>query len=239
VDKPLQGGHGTPSVRRVGDTVVRTAGPWTPAVHRLLRHVAPLVPYDVPLPLAHEGGEETLTYVPGVAPQYPMPPWVWTDDVLVAVMEMVRALHDATATFVPSPDDVWRRPVREPREVVCHNDVAPYNVVFRDERPAGLIDLDMAAPGPRVWDVAYAAYRFVPLARSGNPDVPPAPDAERLRRLALACEAYGLDAGLDAGDVLRAVPERLDAVAADPVSVRLGHSPIYVADAAWVRSLTG
>jgi hypothetical protein len=87
--------------------------------------------------------------------------------------------------------------------------------------------------------VAYAAYRFVPLARAGNPDVPPAPDGERLRRLALACKTYGIGAGIDAGEVLRVVPERLDAMAADPVSVRLGHSPIYVADAAWVRSLTG
>lgn len=221
-------------MRRVGDTVVRTAGPWTPTVHRLLGHVGPLVPYDVPLPLGHEGGEETLTYVAGVAPQYPMPAWVWSDEVLVAAMEMVRALHDATAGFASSADDVWRRPAREPREVVCHNDVAPYNVVFRDERPAGLIDFDMAAPGPRVWDVAYAAYRFVPLTAPGNRDVPPAPDGERLRRLALACTAYGIDVGA----VLGAVPERLDAVAADPVSVRLGHSPIYVADAAWVRSVT-
>jgi hypothetical protein len=233
VDKPLQGGHGTESVRRVGDTVVRTAGPWTPSVHRLLRHVAQVVPYDVPVPLAHDGGEETLTYVDGLAPQYPVPDWVWTDAVLGSAMGMLRALHDATATFALLPEDVWRQPAREPREVVCHNDVAPYNVVFRDERPAGLIDFDMAAPGPRLRDVAYAAYRFAPLCAPGNRDVPATSADEQLRRLALACDAYGIDAG----EVLRAVPDRLDELAAHPVSVRLGHAPIYVADAAWVRTL--
>ena len=29
--------------------------------------------------------------------------------------------------------------------------------------PVALIDWDFAAPGPRAWDVAFAAYRFVPL----------------------------------------------------------------------------
>ncbi len=35
---PLTGGDMT-AVVRVGDTVRRTAGPWTPAVHALLRHL--------------------------------------------------------------------------------------------------------------------------------------------------------------------------------------------------------
>jgi hypothetical protein len=226
VDKAVQGGHGSASVRRAGDTVVRAAGPWTPSVHRLLRHVAPLLPYDVPVPLGVADGSETLTWVEGLAPRYPVPLWVWTDDVLASVMAMLRALHDASAVLAP-----------EAGEVVCHNDVAPYNVVFRDERPAGLIDFDTAAPGPRVWDVAYAAYRFVPLTAPGNRDVPPVAAGEQLRRLGVACAAYGI--GVTAGEVLAVVPERLAALAAHPVSVRLGHSPIYVADAAWVRGLAG
>ena len=35
---PLTGGDMT-TVVRVGDTVRRTAGPWTPSVHALLRHL--------------------------------------------------------------------------------------------------------------------------------------------------------------------------------------------------------
>ena len=50
--------------------------------------------------------------------------------------------------------------------MICHNDVAPYNTVFVDGRPRALIDFDTAGPGPRVWDIAYAAYTFVPLGAS-------------------------------------------------------------------------
>ena len=75
-----------------------------------------------------------------------------------------------------------------PAEVVCHNDFAPYNVVFGDDGPVGVIDWETAAPGARVWDVAYAAYRFVPLSRAAPEELQAAPVqarrlADLLRRL--------------------------------------------------------
>lgn len=39
LEEPLAGGNMAGEVRRVGTTVRRWAGPWTPAVHRLLRHL--------------------------------------------------------------------------------------------------------------------------------------------------------------------------------------------------------
>ena len=39
----------------------------------------------------------------------------------------------------------------------------PFNVVFRRGLPAAIIDWDNAAPGPRLWDVACALWRFAPL----------------------------------------------------------------------------
>jgi Ser/Thr protein kinase RdoA (MazF antagonist) len=35
--------------------------------------------------------------------------------------------------------------------------------VFRDGKFVGAFDFDTCAPGSRVWDLAYSAYRFVPL----------------------------------------------------------------------------
>jgi Ser/Thr protein kinase RdoA (MazF antagonist) len=75
--------------------------------------------------------------------------------------------------------------------VICHNDFAPYNAVFRDGRLRGVIDFDTISPGARVWDVAHAVYRFVPLSREARrPDCGSL--AAQARRLHLFCDAYGL-----------------------------------------------
>ena len=91
---------------------------------------------------------------------------------LVRAAQVLRAYHDASADFLPRAGAVWQWPAREPAQVVCHNDFAPYNLMFEGEELTGVIDFDLASPGPRVWDMGYTAYRFVPLTDPGNPDVP-------------------------------------------------------------------
>ena len=50
---------------RVGDTVRRPVGPWTPAVHALLGHLAGRVP-NIPRVLGFDDrGREILSYLPG------------------------------------------------------------------------------------------------------------------------------------------------------------------------------
>jgi thiamine kinase-like enzyme len=46
---------------------------------------------------------------------------------------------------------------------VRHNDIAPYNIVYRDARVVGIIDLDLASPADPTWDLAFAAYAFAPI----------------------------------------------------------------------------
>src|SRR5262249_46695819 len=50
-----------------------------------------------------------------------------------------------------------------PGLIVGHNDATPYNAVWRDGRLAGFIDWDMAGPVTAAWDVAFAAFSWVPL----------------------------------------------------------------------------
>lgn len=214
---------------RVGDTMRREAGPWTVTIHDLLRHVrANGVPW-VPEPQGRDrDGREMVSYMEGEVPGYPMPAWVWEEAVLVRAAAMLREYHDATAGF--PQDGPWRLPAHEPVEVICHNDFAPYNLVFHDGIPVGAIDFDTASPGPRVWDLAYLAYRLVPLTAPENPDVPPTPEDTRAARLERLCAAYS---GPSPSAVREVVPARLDELAT------LGRDEeIYRNDASHLRAHT-
>lgn len=186
-------GGGVNQVVRAGDTVRRPSGRWTPAVHALLRHLE--TAGFAGAPRCHgldAAGREVLGFVPGEVPGHPVPAYVRSDAALTAAAALLRAYHDATAGFAAPGDAAWYFPPRRPAQVVAHGDVAPYNTVFRDGLPVAFIDFDTAHPAPRVWDVAYAAYRFVPLedpARgAGRPVV------EQARGLRLFADAYGLGA---------------------------------------------
>ncbi|PZP13744.1 MAG: hypothetical protein DI611_14010 [Brachybacterium faecium] len=242
----LAGGNMGPVFRR-GDRVLRSSGPWTPSVHRLLEHCRAVGMDAVPRPFGIEAdGREVLEFLPGVVPAYPMPAWVWEPAALRSSAALLRRFHDASASADRSGP--WRSAPREPAEVVCHNDVAPYNVVFREGQAAGLIDLDFASPGPRIWDLAYLAYRVVPLSTDRADGFT---DAERLERLALLLDTYTeqtLPEGTQAITVtstLATVIERLQALAAfsRQQAAQLAnpelaeHAELYDRDAAYVGDL--
>lgn len=186
---PLLGGN-VSVVVRAGDTVRRSAGPWTPAVHAWLRHLEQEGFSGAPRALGmDEQGREVLTYVDGDVFSNLMPPFVWSDETLAAVARLTRRMHEAARDFKPPNDAVWRRqPGAPPGPVICHNDIGPYNTVFREERVAGFIDWDFAAPGPPEWDLAWIAWQYVPLYELD------AVQLDRPRRLRLLADAYGLEA---------------------------------------------
>jgi Ser/Thr protein kinase RdoA (MazF antagonist) len=234
-------------VVRVGDTVRRPVGPWTPAVHALLRHLHANGFRQAPEPLGlDDQGREIITLLPGRVATYPLAGFVWSDETLVAVARLLAAYHGATAGFVAPAGAVWQWPAHQPAEVVCHNDFAPYNLLFQDGRLTGVIDFDTASPGPRVWDLAYAAYRFVPLTDPANPDAPYPGLGEQARRLTRLCDAYGASLARPA-DVVDATVARLEelvafiveaAAAGDPAQQRVldcGDTVIYRRDIAYLR----
>ena len=239
---PLTGGN-MGAVTRLGDEVRRAAGEWTPAVHALLDAYARAGITATPRVVGTTAdGRERLSYLPGLVPDS-LPPWLWTDAVLVDAARLLRRLHDASLELAraPSASLIWRSPVREPVEVVCHNDFAPYNLVFTDARLTGVIDFDYASPGPRSWDLAYLAYRLAPLTGWTNPDEP-ASETERRTRVARLLETYGTE--LSVADLLPVVVARLEALAAfsESAAVTLGnpelieHAAGYRADAQRIAS---
>jgi hypothetical protein len=190
-EEVVLGGGNSTDVLRVGDTVRRTAGPWTPAVHRLLKMLREAGIGEVPEPLGcDDQGREMLTFLPGTAGNYPLPGWLWSPTILHEAGVLLRRMHDASVPLAHLPEH-WRLPAHEPIEVVCLNDVAPYNMIFNDGHLTGIIDFDMASPGPRIWDLAHLAYRLVPLGEYIDDNAPKYD--ERLRRLDNLIDAYGGD----------------------------------------------
>jgi hypothetical protein len=201
---PLDGGSHS-SVVRVGRTVRRVSHPWSSAVLDLLRHLEREDFGGAPRALGFDDqGREVLTYVEGevgvglpeadAGPVRDAAHWVWRDDVLVRLGALVRAYHDAAATF-PWAGRAWQVEVRQPVETVCHNDLSPWNTVFRAGVPVALIDWESAAPGPRAWDLGYAAWRWVPLWHEERCRAAglPASIAEKARRFRLLLDAYGVE----------------------------------------------
>ena len=98
-----------PKVERSGDAVRRPVGPWTPAVHALLRHLE-VVGFDgAPRVLGIDAeGYEVLSYVAGETTSTPLPAWARTETALCSVAELVRRYHDAARSFTPPGDASWQ-----------------------------------------------------------------------------------------------------------------------------------
>jgi hypothetical protein len=146
------------AVAKVGDTVRRPAGPWTPAVHALLRHLEAVGFDGAPRVLGIDGqGREVLSYVPGEVPEWATPEVV-TGRVLEEVGGLLCHYHETVSGFVLPSGIAWSyESLQGRRKVICHNDLSPRNTVFRDGRPVAFLDWDLASPAPPVWDLAQAA----------------------------------------------------------------------------------
>ena len=66
-----------------------------------------------------ETGAEVVEFVDGDVGIYPMPAWVWSDELLVEVAGSPGQIHDASVGL-DLPLDGWRREAVEPVEVICH-----------------------------------------------------------------------------------------------------------------------
>ena len=152
---------------RIGDTVRRRVGPWTPSVAALLGHLEKKNFAAAPRFLGiDEEQREVLIFIEGetVGDSTPWPDWVYEPRTLDQVADWLRAFHDPVADFVPAPDAVWRFGQRWAEGlIVGHNDAAPYNAVWRNGHLKAFIDWEFAAPVTREWDLAYVAFSWVPL----------------------------------------------------------------------------
>jgi aminoglycoside phosphotransferase len=183
-----------------GRVVHRPTGPWTSAVHELLRYLRQAGLAGVPDVVGIDSdGAEMLTFLPGrsLAPDDEEP----SDALLESAAGWLRRFHDAVAGFRPDGPRVWRQTAADlaPGQIVCHNDPGTYNWIVDGDAFVGLVDWDQAGPGHPLDDVAFLCWTGVPLFREIQ-----ATDAAR--RVALVARAYG---GVDTSALLDAAADRM------------------------------
>lgn len=155
-EQELTGGNASESVVRIGHTVRK---PWldnSPAVQSYLGALRSSG-VDVPQPLGRdEDGRHVVEYVEGVLALDQLP--LGQDD-LLRVGRMIRQIHDASESVVIPTSGDWKMllPAENP-DLMCHNDLAPWNFIMGDRWV--FIDWDGAGPSTRLWDLAYAAQSF-------------------------------------------------------------------------------
>jgi hypothetical protein len=215
---PLPGGNVGGAVR-VGDTVRRATGPWTPAVHALLAHLADRLPH-VPRVLGFdERGREVLTFMPGRV--IDLDTEMLSPAQLVDLVRWTRLFHHAVADFAhPGP---WRYFPIPAATIIGHNDIAPYNACFEGDRLSGVFDWDLSGPSTPLLELAFIAWNGVPL---WSDELDPVWSAQRLELIAAAYGSFG------PRQILRAVPAR--------IQIMLDGIPVAAAagDAGMVRLMT-
>jgi Ser/Thr protein kinase RdoA (MazF antagonist) len=197
-DAVLLEGGGRTLVHRRGNTVIRNAGPWTPTVHALLRHLEAAGFGAAPRPVGSgfdADGRETLTYIEGEFTQ----PGPWSLDGAAALGTLLRDLHRATGSFRPPAGARWMpwhgRDLGGPGTVIGHCDVAPWNIVARGGLPVALIDWEVAGPVDPLTELAQLCWLNAKLHDDIVAEIEGLPSvADRARQLAAIVDAYGLSA---------------------------------------------
>ena len=181
-------------VQRIGATVRRPLGPWSPAVHGLLDHLE-AAEFPAPRVVGTDGGFEVLSWIDGesgpdgwarILPEAGLRRWA----------RFLRHYHDVVAGYRPVSGTVWASGPGTcgPDQIICHGDFGPWNTVWRGDEVAGLIDWDMARPAAPLFDIAYALEYAAPFRADEEcmrwmryPDPP-----DRRRRIEVFCAAYGV-----------------------------------------------
>lgn len=186
-------------ILKIGSLVSRPLNPWTPTIHAYLNHLHANGIDFVPKPhsINQDTGTEQVSFVKGEVCNYPLNQAFASKTALVSSAKLLRKLHDASVGFLNqlTGDEIWMLPKYEPAEIICYADYAPYNVVVKNAQVVGIIDFDTCHPNTRIWDIAYAIYRWAPINRPDADDIFGTPE-QHITRAKLFCDAYQMDANL-------------------------------------------
>jgi hypothetical protein len=94
------------------------------------------------------------------------------DALVVSAARLVRRYHDLVAGWT-YPADGWQRAPGVPvgGDVICHNDLAPWNFLYEDNTVTGLVDWMWLRPVPvrGTWPTLLTVGCLWPLPQTGPP----------------------------------------------------------------------
>lgn len=216
-------------VVRVGDTVRRPSSASTGSIFAMLQYLHDAGFDGAPRPLGlDEQGREVLSFITGEVPIPPFPAWSMSGATLASVVRLQRRFHEAVAGFDAAAYD-WNDELADPRggPIVCHNDICPENVVFRDGEAVAIVDWDFASPGRPEWDVVAVMSMWGPVHDPSDP-VPGMEGLDPFARARLIADAY------DMGEAERvAIP----AVFVDRLSISLVERRAAAGEQAFIEML--
>lgn len=205
----LEGGRG--GIYREDNYVFRPAEIWTEYVHLYLKYLHSKGFNKVPFPFGiDKDGIEKISYVEGNVYNELLPEEVKSDEALISFCTLMKQFHDIGEEYIHklTGNEQWMLPIRTPVETMCHGDLAPYNIVFKGKKITGIIDFDTLHPGPRLWDISYALYRWIPLMSPDNPENFGSED-DKHRRLSLFTKTYVLN-DRDNKEIIKYVIQRIE-----------------------------
>ncbi|MCL2575293.1 MAG: phosphotransferase [Defluviitaleaceae bacterium] len=185
---------GNREVWRVGDAVERATKPWSKSVMRFLRHLE-----RDGLPVEHiisvDENLEISRFVEGEI----VHPKKWSDDALFEIGRLVADLHNSSRNFVPCSDDIWQRwglrKIGIGERIVCHGDIAPWNIITEGVKPKTLLDWEYAGLLDPFVELARVCWLFPQLVDDDLQVLHNLPSAKkRAEQVRIIADGYGLSA---------------------------------------------
>jgi len=165
MEEEILKGNNKHPVAKIGNKVHRPTEFWSPAVHNLLNYLQSVnFPYSPRYFGFDDKGREILSYVEGESGK---DGWrhITTDEGLKEYARLLRKYHDAIADYKPLSDLEWANGAKglKPGQIICHGDFGPWNLVWQNGKPVGIVDWDLAHPNTPEYDILYALEYSAPF----------------------------------------------------------------------------
>lgn len=215
---------------QIADGIVRRPrGYWSVSVQNLLQWLGRTDFGLSPKPVRLDEQFEYLQFVDGADQAWPLLPFIQSLDGARAAGAFARKLESTLAAYEPTECARWQSTVTTHiQDPLQHGDLGPWNLLWDSERGdiCGLIDWDLAGPGPAGYDSGFLAWFMVPVMsddRAYQRGFETSIDREE--RLWAYCDGYGMSCGEMLDRVIAAQNEFRDRI----LSASEDDPPIYAA----------